>query len=292
MPFCITEQEYLEDPELYTIVSGPFLDTCQGCSTIGLGGSLSEVGSFFEVSVPLMPVTFMSEPNLWNMSESNLIFINIRDFSTHSFAANTISKQNEGIYLKGRVFSGSAPYNSPWNFVLDTESFVMVSEVDASRLDLSPSTIEQMLSSGALEQGGYVYFLFSGRARQIEKIGVMYCDKPLEMSVRKTSDASGQLFIEGYCEGNCVETLNDGMTVNCPQYELDMLNAQMEEDFRKIDEEIDAKPQTTIDIMKSIYLEGLSEEDRTDYLNSEAEYEENLDALSNIDEDYEEVSLE
>ena len=282
MPFCIPEEEY--DEELHEIVSGPH-DTCTDCSAIGLGGSLADFGSFFEIPSPPEPFGIMS---------SSSLLIRTQDFNTHSFAINVIQKNLGGIYTRCRVFLKPSYYNKPWNLDIELNGFFGILDVVEERLDLSPSTIEQMLSDGLAEDGSDFYFLFSGKAKQVEFSGLIFCDKPLSISLNRVIGQSGSIGLEGRCEGDCTGKTDDGLSGYCPEYESEQLMSRIEDEERRSDEMVEEEGVTIEEVIEYLWYEELSDEEKEEYTLSENQYNDNLKETDyvNDDYDYDEINYE
>lgn len=283
MPFCVTYEEYLQNQDIYDLVSGPWAETCMDCSVSGLGGSVSGLGGFFEIAV--------QPQQLGSLSGEQLIFLNTNDFNIHSYASNVIFNQIQGVYAKCRIFNEPVSYNSPWTFRLNLEDFISVSDVEQEKLDISPTIIEQMISEGSIQNGDYIYFSFSGKSRPIDVKGVVYCGRPLSLSVRNVLE-SGKYVIESYCDGECSERTNDGLTEECLGYEEDKVMDALGKETKEQAEEKYSEEFSFDEILDLMWFYGLTEEEQEEYSSNSSKYEDNIEELGSSDERYEELNLD
>lgn len=222
---------------------------------------LSDTGSFIGLTVPV---------------SSQSVFINIDNYPIYAAIADAFSKNTPTLYLRCKVFLESVEYNYPWTFRLEPDAVVAVSDIQQERLGLDPATLQDLLSANNIANGSYVYYLLSGQFRYIDKTGLQECTGPLSMKTRRIL-INNKEFMEGYCDGPCVDKTNNGFIGYCPEYDQYIFDSKIENIMSNIRKLVEAQEIPLTDVFFRVYLETLTEEEKNEYLNLANQLEQIID---------------
>jgi hypothetical protein len=262
MSFCISRSEYLLDPDLYDIVSGPS-ESCLGCSPKPF--SMSPL-NFFEWTP--------QAPGMMSLSSDKIFFA----ASDGSAVPNVCGK--EGHYIVARVFSGSKSYNSPWSFHIDPDSVSVVAQENPpnANSNLSPSLINSLLASGGLAEGAELCF-GSSTARKMEVTGLLSCGAGLSFEPSNIQDPTTGLYIQKcQCTGECEGKVNDGVLAYCPGDLAADAIAKFESDYAAFSArvEMESNAMTDSEIGLKFILYSMDETEAAEYQdwqNTDAAYQ-------------------